>query len=338
MKIDVKSTHRIDRYYLKDLQDRIIEFKMAEELQLPHGWYELNIEYTGNKNEFSEIVLNDIKLEEIIYTGYYVDGKGLTHQPATAVWDEGGCFKIWLHTEVGVLFERTIRCLRSGDYGKNLFDNYLLTVDKPFTIDNGYPNDIKSFFANGDGPNWWHKNSKLMPYKKIPVPDLDKSSIIKECNELCVHEKRHSKQGRPKQEYTVKSTHPDCVFDLPFAEFDDNRFPTIKKLLDHIGMSRPLSVGINTLMPGNYFHIHRDDGAYARKGYKYTKGCRIFYWLLTKPEQVYYKFGRCGLIPLETPLFINPTEHVHSVINQSQEPRLALNIAGEFVTDEMEDK
>tara|TARA_R110001592_G_scaffold34963_2_gene119481 strand:- start:700 stop:1704 length:1005 start_codon:yes stop_codon:yes gene_type:complete len=333
MKIDIKSTYPIESYYLKNLRNERLDFKLGEEFALDHGWYELHIPYSGTKNNFQDIMLNDVSLDELIYTGYYTDGQSKIHQPATAVWDSGGWFSIWLHSDIGVFMERTTRCLRGGDFGTNLFDKYSLIVDRPHDIDPSYPIEIRSFFGTGDGPYWWRNDSESLPYKKIASPDLDKDLILKECDTLCTYEKTISPKEKEGQEYTIKSTHPDCIFDLPFANFDPIKFPNLKQLFDFIGMKRPMSIGVNTLNPGKHFHIHRDSGNYSRKGFDYVKGCRIFYWLLTDPKDIYFKFGRCGLLPLDTPLFINSIEHVHSVVNQSKKPRLVISVAGEFYND-----
>tara|TARA_R110000796_G_scaffold37498_1_gene94642 strand:- start:360 stop:1364 length:1005 start_codon:yes stop_codon:yes gene_type:complete len=333
MKIDIKSTHPIEKYYLKSLSSKQINFKLGEEFTVDHDWYELNIPYAGTKNEFKDIILNDVSLEELIYTGYYTDAQDKIHQPATAVWDIGGRFTIWLHSSIGVFMERVMRCLRSGDFGTNIFEKYSLIVDRPFDIATSYPTEIRSFFQTGDGPCWWRKDSDFLPYRKIHTPKLDKTLIIKECETLCKYEKTYAPEKKEGQEYNVKSSHPDYIFDLPFTEIDPLQFPTIKKLLDEIGMTRPLSIGLNTLNPGKHFHIHRDSKNYYRKGYNYVRGCKIFYWLLTDPAGIHYKFGRCGLLPLETPLLINPIEYVHSVVNQSDKPRLVISIAGEFNND-----
>jgi len=329
MKIDIKSTYPIKDYYLKNLNNEQINFKLGEEFAIEQDWYELHIPYSGTKNEFEDVTLNDVSLREIIYTGYYTDGQGKIHQPGSAVWDIGGCFKLWLHSDVGVLMERTLRCLRNGDYGTNLFEKYSLTVDRPFKIDSSYPKDIQSFFEMGWGPYWWRNP----PYKKILTPDIDKTLIIKECETLCKYKRSHSSNDNPREKYIMHSTHSDGVFDLPFADFNPLKFPTVKKLLDYIGMKRPLSIYINTLDSGNHLSVHRDSDNYHRKGYQYVKGCKVFYWLLTDPKDIYFKFGRCGLLPLETPLFVDIVENVHSVVNQSKKSRIIISIAGEFYND-----
>ena len=75
------------------------------------------------------------------------------------MWDDRGVFKIWIHTQLGVLLERFLHQIANGKFGKNLFQDYMLTVDRPVKLKKQWPESIKTFFSNGDGPNWWHKNS-----------------------------------------------------------------------------------------------------------------------------------------------------------------------------------
>ena len=93
----------------------------------------------------------------------------------------------------------------------------------------------------------------------------------------------------------------------------------MKKFVPHVQLHLPLQEDQK-----NHYH---------RKGYQYVKGCKVFYWLLTDPKDIYFKFGRCGLLPLETPLFVDIVENVHSVVNQSKKSRIIISIAGEFYND-----
>ena len=107
MKISIISNKPAQKYCLQALDYKTINFQLDKEFDIETGWYELRVEYIDAKIEIQDIKINDTSIKEIIYTGYYTDGSGKIHQPATAVWDEGGVFSIWLHTELGVLFQRT---------------------------------------------------------------------------------------------------------------------------------------------------------------------------------------------------------------------------------------
>ena len=75
---------------------------------------------------------------------------------STALW-EPGVWQLWVHTNVGYYKASIMSQIRNGDYGKNLNENYSHTVDWNTRIDDKWPEDIKSFFAHGYGPRWWHK-------------------------------------------------------------------------------------------------------------------------------------------------------------------------------------
>jgi hypothetical protein len=328
MKIEVKSSNPITKYYLKNLNDEKINFKFRDEVPLTTGWYELNIEYPGERTDINEIIVNDESIKHLIYSGWYIDGVGRKHQPGTTLWDNGGCFKIWLHTDVGVFRERLVRSIRSGDLGTDLSLKYQFTCDKPLNIDPSFPHNLQSFFRAGDGPNWWHKKSTSLPYQYAPDIDLDKNKIIEECTTLCVH-KRADLDDLSKG-WSLMYSDQKLIFELPFVDIDTQKFPNIKRLMDSIGMEKALNIVFYSLDPGGYIDEHIDDNAYNRKGYRYLKGCKTFYWSLTDLADVFFKFGRCGLIPLDRPLLINPVSHVHSVVNQSQNKRLVISIVGKY--------
>lgn len=328
MKIEVKSTFPISDYYLESLSGERINFLLGKEIDIPSDWYQLNIPYTGQKNDINEIILDDVNIDEQIYTGYYVDGKSKVHQPGGALWDEGGCFKIWLHSKIGVFVERIMRCLESGEYGSDLSKKYLFTVDKPLEISKSFPKEIQSFFSVGKGPYWWDKSKTDVPYRVVPNLDFDKEAVLEEAKKLCVIGKE-SEDGGVYGKFRVESTNAKCNLDLPYAEFDPIKFPVLNRLFDAIGLEKLMTMHVSTLEPGGNFTVHRDRG-YFRDGYNYLTGCKIFYWNLTNTKDNYFKFGRCGLLPTNKPLFINTLAHVHSAINQSTNDRKVLIIAGKY--------
>ena len=134
MKLSVTSNSPLQKFYLQDLHNNKFDIMLDTEQNIPYGWYELCVEYVDTKIEISDIKINDCSINHMIYTGYYTDGNGTVHQPATAVWDQGGVFRIWIHTEIGEMYSRIYEAIRNGDFGQNLFENYSLTVDRPLEI------------------------------------------------------------------------------------------------------------------------------------------------------------------------------------------------------------
>ena len=66
MKISVDSNVKIQKSFLLNLYNERIDFVIDKDFDLPDGWYELNLPYTGTRTEISEIKINGetIKLAE----------------------------------------------------------------------------------------------------------------------------------------------------------------------------------------------------------------------------------------------------------------------------------
>ena len=323
MKLSIKSNKKLQKFYLEDLQKQKHNVALDAEIALPDGWYELNVCYVDTKINISDILINDISIKHILYTGYYIDSQGKIHQPATAVWDRNGCFKIWLHTNIGVLFQRTYDSIRNGDYGKNLFEKYVLTVDRPIEISHRFDSDIQSFFATGDGPNWWPKNNDKTPWLPVELQDINRDKLLDELHKVLPFEVT-KKDGRTRK--GLKETYMPT---LPFVEIDSLNSDLVKKFLKQIGYKRIIDIGVQTLQPGKSIQIHRDDH-YDSDAYPYIRGCKKFYWSIKNSENVFFKLGKSGLLPLEKPLLTNTIEHSHSVVHQGNKPRIAILIYGEM--------
>ena len=103
MKIEITANKPLVKYYLKNLKDEIFYFTNNEEFDLPPGWYNFILEYTGENIELTSIKVNDEDLRQYFYAGFFTEkATGKRLQPASAVWTEG-YYSIWLHTEFGHL-------------------------------------------------------------------------------------------------------------------------------------------------------------------------------------------------------------------------------------------
>ena len=328
MKLSIRSNEKLEKFYLRNLDKETVAITLDKEALIPYGWYELIVPYTGKKIEISDILNNNESIKELIYTGYYTDGNGAIHQPATAVWDKGGYFTIWIHTQTGILWQRFCDQIRSGDFGTNLFDKYMLTVDRNVKIKNNFTSTLQSYFANGYGPNWWLKNDKLTPYTIVDSNDVKATDTEKLLSELdkCLPYKHKDLNG-------VTGWHraglKEGCADLPFVEVNHLGSEFVQNFVNKLGYKRIIDIAIQKLAPNTAVPIHRDDH-YRRKGYPYTSGAKKFYWNLSSANNVFFKLGTAGLLPLDQPLFINTVEHVHAVINQSEEERTVIHMYGEL--------
>lgn len=331
MKLSIKSTKKIENFYIKDLNDKIFNIELDKEQNIPEGWYELTVPYSGEKIEIQDILINDETIRYLIYTGFYTDGNGIIHQPANAVWDENGKYTIWIHTQLGVLWQRLVDNIRGGDFGTNLFEKYVRTVDKNIIIKENFSNTLKSYFANGYGPNWWIKNDRFTPYISLKanendILNTDKDQLLLELKKCMPFAEERVGGIRGWDKSSLKE---GCSANLPFVELSDLPSVFVQNFIKKIGFKRVIDMAIQTLDGNTGISIHRDDH-FRRECYPWTSGAVKFYWNITDSENIYFKLGMAGLIPLEKPLFINTVEHVHTVINQSDKKRTVIHMYGEL--------
>ena len=327
MKISIESTNPITEKFLLDLSGNRINFNLDESLSLKEGWYELNLPYTGQKTIIKDIKINDDSISHTLWTGYYVDGAGNKHQPASAMWDEGGVMKLWMHTNLGVMLDRVFTEIDGGDLGENLYKKYVFTVDRPYELKNPFSESIKSYFAHGDGPHWWKKNTDYTPYEILDIDTPPVEEIMAEMDKINVREIKGAFEGV----MDIKTNSP-TKSDLPFIDVDWEKVPRMKELLvDKVGYKNILSINLQTLHPHKSLMLHRDDH-YRRKKYPIIRGCKKFYWPLTGDlANNYFKLGKAGVLPFnDRPYLINTLEHTHTAVNDSGEPRSVLIVYGDL--------
>ena len=328
MKLSVKSQIQISKVFLKSLCGHCTSVELDKDIQIKDGWYEINFPYTGERTEITDIAINDESVRHLLYTGYYVDGNGTYHQPASAMWDTSGVFKIWIHTKLGVMFDRFMEEIPNGKFGSKLFDEFMLTVDRPIELKKQWPESIMTFFGHGDGPHWWSKkNRSLLPYEVIDDPQVDKNAVIKETQNICRYTKKIF-NGK----VTINSVRESCRPELPFYELDSQACPNLKKLIDTIGFTNILTIDTQILEPNSFLRMHKDD-IYEKDVLPYIRNCKKFYWTLSDPSECYFKISRSGLLPLDKPALINTVKYVHSVVSQRSDFRIILSIYGELPDD-----
>ena len=329
MKITIDSTHILDDYFLIDLYGNKIAFENDKTFDLGEGWHELNIPYTGQQNEITDVKINDHSIGYLLHTSFYIDGLGKRHQPASAIWDQNGVMKLWLHTNLGYFFQRVLGEIDNGDFGRNLLEKYVFTVDRPLNLQTKFPEDIDKFFAYGDGPHWWKLGTDYTPYRTLDIDLPLQDEILNECNRICIYEKKAFD--------SVMDLKTICrdQSDLPFKQVDWSKAPMLKKLLmEQIGYKNIIDISVQTLKPNSYLPLHRDDH-YNRKKYNLIRGCKKMYWPLKGDwSKNYFKLGKSGIVPFNNkPCMINTIEHVHTAVNESDLSRTILIVYGDLPDD-----
>jgi|TARA_B110000483_G_scaffold181849_1_gene215030 hypothetical protein len=328
MKITIDSTAEIKESFLVDLSGNRLYFKTDEQFVAREGWYELNLPFTGEKTNITDIKINDESILHTIYTAYYTTGID-RHQPATGMWNDGGVLKLWLHTNIGIFFERVFSDIDSGDFGADLNEKYVFTVDRPLTLQKKFPRSIKDFFAHGDGPHWWKLGTDFTPYRILDTSPPPQETIIEELHKICIYDKK-AFDGVMDLKTICKNK-----ADLPFKHVDWENAPHLRKLLlEQIGYNNIIDISMQTLAPNSCIALHRDDH-YKREKYPLIRGCKKMYWPLGGDwSKNYFKLGKSGVVPFNNkPHLINTIEHVHTAVNESDNPRIVLIVYGDLSDD-----
>jgi len=323
MKISVDSSKPIQNYYLLNLHDKRINFAEGVEFDCATGWYNLIVEYSGEHIDITDIKINDESIEHFLHTGFFTEeSTGKVFQPANAVWTEG-YYSIWLHTEIGYLISTVSGGVRNGDYGKYLFDDYMLTVDKSIDIGKGWPEKMKSYFRHGVGPRWWRKGKKHTPYEPLApevLKDVDKVKLLRELEQDCQIEIDYPMliEKELARSDTMHGRAMKRVSNYPFVELDDLVSETLREVAEKIGFKRLLNVTMQTATPGQAFRPHRDDH-YTRDCREHIEGPVVFIWDLAADTRGHlFKLGYAGLVPIDHGAFFNQFYFDHGTINGSE--------------------
>lgn len=313
----IKSEHPIDKFTLTDCFCTRLEVYNNREILLKDRWYCLNIPYENLTNEIKKIVINGVDIQHLIYTGYFENTNGEIFQPATALWEPGN-FKLWIHPNVGFFMSTILNQIDGGDYGSNLFEKYMLTVDKSITIDRSFPLDTKEFFAHSSGPKWWRRDHADFPYKTFSNPilkNIDKQLLINEIKQTA--ETYFCRENVPEwSAYEIKDN--ENLFSVETIQS-----PELKKLLKIIGYESIGQIHLNGLDPFSQIPLHKDNDIFG-----YGDGFYKFYWNLSDSKDIYFKFSGLGCLPIDEPLTCQTNKYAHAVVNNSNEERFSLLVYG----------
>jgi len=323
-KISIYSKNDINEFEVVDLYGNAITVINTLDTDLVEGWYEMIIPYNGKQNEIYGININDTDIEHLMYTGFTENESGERFSPGCAVW-EPGAWKLWFHTNQGFWKHTVFSQIANGDYGLDLFEKYMFTVDKSTEIENDYlySADVVEFFKYPFGPRWWDKNDITCPYKVLGDPafdDLDQNLLLQESKDIA-DVKQENANGWWAWSLKDASDFPVVPIDEFSGEF--------RKLLDLIGYKSVIDFSMLTLESQCSIPIHVDDHV-NRDAWPAIAGCKKFYWTLENKKGNMFKLGEAGIVPTDKPLLINSAMHTHSLINNTDNNRAVLIIYGEL--------
>lgn len=323
-KISIYSKNDIDEFEVMDLYGNTTTIVNTLDAELTEGWYEIIVPYEDEQNEIYRIAINDVDIDHLMYTGFTENEAGERFSPGCAVW-EPGAWKLWFHTNQGFWKHTIFSQIANGDYGLDLFEDYMFTIDKSTEIENSYlyPGDIVDFFKYPFGPRWWKKADITRPYKVLEDPaftELSRNGLIDEIKDIA-DVRQENADGWWAWSLKDSSDFPSVPLDQFTGEF--------RKLLDLVGYTSVIDFSLLTLETNSSIPIHVDDHV-NRDAWPAIAGCKKFYWTLANKQGNLFKLGEAGIVPTDRPLLINSAMHTHSLVNNSDNNRAVLIIYGEL--------
>ena len=333
MLISIVANKPLQTYYLEDLRDKRIDFTLDTEFELAYGWYKLVVEYPGSKLKISDIVINTESLDRLLYTGWFREqDSDVKHSPGTTLYKPGQ-FELYIHSNMGVMWQTLYESIVGRDFGNDLFENYMHTVDKPVELSDEYPAQIRGFFAHSNGPRWWKKNTIVTPYETLQpevLADIDRQKLHQEMKTMCDFVPDFKNVAFPKRGRELLGGRVNLRNSpyLPYTELDELPGEEIKRLCNKIGIKRLLAVTLQTQYPGEAFAPHVDVHYEQETKHNLQGPCSFVLDLSEDTTGHYFKVSQGGLIPLEHGTFFN-FNYCHATYNDSEVVRPLAIIFGE---------
>ena len=313
MLINIEANKPLAEYYLVDIEDNRIDFECNQEFDVTPGWYKLVIKYPGSNLKIEDIKVNNETLNRLIWGGWFVEEEtGNKIQPNNILYTKGQ-WEIWLNSNMGVMWQTLLETVNDLDYGSNLFEKYIHTVDKPIYLSDEYPDIIRGFFSYGSGPIWWRKNSVTTPYETLApevLEDINRNKIHEEMIAMSKYNRDSEKFAFPKKGETIRGGRRvlrkgPFIRDEPLTLVEDLPGEELQRLCNRLGFTGLLTVTVNTQYPGETFAPHVDVHDEEETKPHMQGACSFVLDLAEDTTGHHFKVSRSGLIDVTHGSFFN---------------------------------
>ena len=295
MRVDIKTTNSINKVTITNLDKELLP-KLGT-IFIGESWHKLLI--PCNRHNIIDITINGESIKHCLNSG------NETKQG----------YEIWLHGNLAEYFSRISECIAQDDLlrFKNLESKYLHTVSWNEKIEGDFiPNHVKQFFANGEGPHWYHKAD----FNNLPYIEYNGSVVDTDINldeDLQFIDKKFNNYGE------CKSLKQQPV--LPTITTEQIKNTKLRETMQQFGFTKILQMQYVQLQPNSVIPVHRDDFTYE-DGRSIIDGPTQLYCVLSgNTEDIKFKFKNAGLIDVSKPIFINNHRFVHSLVYTGDKPR-----------------
>ena len=295
MRVDIKTKNSIDRVTITNLDKELLP-KLGT-IFIGESWHKLLI--PCNRHNIIDITISGETIKHCLNSGKETE--------------QG--YEIWLHGNLAEYFSRISECIAQDDLlrFKNLESKYLHTVSWNEKIEGDFiPNHVKQFFANGEGPHWYHKAD----FNNLPYIEYNGSVVDTDINldeDLQFIDKKFNNYGE------CKSLKQQPV--LPTIKTEQIKNTKLKETMQQFGFTDILQMQYVELQPNSVIPVHRDDFTYEDGKHIIDGPTQLYCVLSGSTEDIKFKFKNAGLVDVSKPIFINNHRFVHSLVYTGDKPR-----------------
>ena len=295
MRVDIKTTNSINKVTITNLDKELLP-KLGT-IFIGESWHKLLI--PCNRHNIIDITISGETIKHCLNSGK----------------ETAQGYEIWLHGNLAEYFSRISECIAQDDLlrFKNLESKYLHTVSWNEKIEGDFiPNHVKQFFANGEGPHWYHKAD----FNNLPYIEYNGSVVDTDINldeDLQFIDKKFNNYGE------CKSLKQQPV--LPTIKTEQIKNTKLKETMQQFGFTDILQMQYVELQPNSVLPVHRDDFTYEDGKHIIDGPTQLYCVLSGSTEDIKFKFKNAGLIDVSKPIFINNHRFVHSLVYTGAKPR-----------------
>ena len=267
---------------------------------LQDKWYKLAI--PGTRNNVIDILVDGESIR------HYLNSGSIT----------ADTYQIWIHGNLAKLFARISECIAQDDLlnFKMLGQKYLICESWNEHIQEEFvPNSVKQFFANGEGPFWYHKDD----WHNLPYVHHDGESITADISideDLIYEDVKFYGKG------ICRSSKINPV--LPTTPVGDIKSKSLRNVMEKFGFTEILQIQQLTIQPNSILPVHRDDFTYETSKNIISGPSQLYFVLAGDKDKIKLKFKNVGLLNVDRPIFINNQGFIHSLVYTGNEPRTVL--------------
>jgi len=246
-----------------------------------------------------------------------INGESIRHRINAGLATPDG-YEIWIHGDLARMFSRLSQCIAQDDLlvFKKLEEKYLICESWNECVAGEFvPTSVKQFFASGEGPFWYHKDS----WHRLPYTSYDGEDVTGDfsADEDLIHEDTRFYGAGMCRSTKINPT-------LPTTPVGDIKSKSLRELMEKFGFTKMLQIQLITMQPNSVLPVHRDDFTYEPSKNIVRGPSQLYFVLSGDKDNIKFKFKNVGLINVDRPIFINNQEFIHSLVYTGDRPRTVL--------------